>query len=144
MRGPATPVAELVLCETCRRAPVDPARPTTDGAELAELVRVAIASRSASFPVRLTRTRCLWACARSCAVHVRAPGKPGYVLSELEPTAQDAEGLVEYARLYAASPDGAVPFKTWPDAVRGHFLCRIPAVPLPPSPPDSEEEQEQQ
>jgi len=75
-----------------------------------------------------SRARCLWACGRSCTVHVRAPGKPGYVLCELEPTTASAEGLVEYARLYALSAEGAVPFKTWPAAVRGHFLCRIPAV----------------
>jgi len=116
-----------VLCETCRRAPADPTRPS-DGAQLAGLVAQALAAYGGALPVRVSRTRCLWACKRSCTAHVRARGKPGYVLCELEPTAASAQGLIEYARLYAESPDGAVPFKTWPDAVRGHFLCRIPPV----------------
>jgi predicted metal-binding protein len=116
--APGTPVAELVLCETCRRKPSDPSR-AADGAALAERVAEVLAAREPGLPVRVARARCLWACGRSCTVHVRAPGKPGYVLCELEPTTASAEGLVEYARLYALSAEGAVPFKTWPAAVRG-------------------------
>ena len=62
-------------------------------------------------------------------MHVRAPSKPGYVLCELPPTAESARALLDYAALYAASSDGAVPYRTWPAPLRGHFLCRVPANP---------------
>jgi len=76
--------------------------------------------------VTLSSVRCLWACKRSCAVHLRSPGRPGYVLVELEPTAETAHALLDYATMLADSADGSVPFKQWPQPLRGHFLCRLP------------------
>lgn len=76
--------------------------------------------------ITLSSVRCLWACKRSCAVHLRAPGRAGYVLVELAPTAESARALLDYAAMYSDSVDGGVPFKQWPQPLRGHFLCRIP------------------
>jgi predicted metal-binding protein len=122
------PKVELIACETCGGSAEREAHGTTRGERLiAELTRVHEEAPSA---VTLTRVRCLWACSRSCAVHVRAPGRPGYVLCGFEPTEESARGLLAWAAQYAASSDGAVPFKQWPAAVRGHFLCRIPATPI--------------
>jgi hypothetical protein len=59
---------------------------------------------------------------------LRSSGRVGYVLVELEPTEQSARALLDYASLYLQTTDGAVPFKTWPHALRGHFHCRIPAL----------------
>jgi predicted metal-binding protein len=118
---------ELIACETCgasERATHGSAR----GERLIERLRAALASRADGLDVALSSTRCLWACQRSCAVHVRSPGRAGYVLCELEPSAASAAALLEYVAMYARSADGAVPFKQWPDALRGHFLCRIPAT----------------
>ena len=46
----------------------------------------------------------------------------------LEPTELSATALLDYAVLYAASEDGAVPYKQWPPALKGHFLCRFPCA----------------
>jgi predicted metal-binding protein len=68
-------------------------------------------------------------------VHVRslAPEltRVGYVIASLEPSEGAARALLDYANLYAGTTDGAVPFKQWPQALRGHFLCRIPGAVTP-------------
>jgi hypothetical protein len=64
-------------------------------------------------------------------VLLRSPGRPGYVIAELEPSDGVACALLDYAVLYARAPEGSVPYKTWPSLLKGHFLCRIP----PESPP---------
>jgi predicted metal-binding protein len=88
---------------------------------------------SAGVTLSLSSVRCLWACKRSCAVHLRAAERAGYVLVELEPTEQTARALLDYAKLVGQSSDGSVPFKQWPDPLRGHFLCRLPAMPSQPA-----------
>jgi predicted metal-binding protein len=118
------PVIELIACETCGGSERDAAG-RSRGQQLLELLR------TASDPARdraltLSSTACLWACSRSCAVHLRGAGRVGYVLCELAPEPAHATALLEYAAQYAASSDGCVPYRQWPEPLRGHFLCRIP------------------
>ncbi len=42
-----------------------------------------------------------------------------------------AQAIVDYARLHAASDSGQVPYRQWPEGVKGHFVTRHP--PLPPA-----------
>jgi len=114
---------ELIACVTCGSAERE-----THGTTAGERLFAELLARAEPGPVRVTSVRCLWACSRSCAVHLRAEGRPGYVLCELSPTGESAEALLDYAALYARSSDGAVPYKQWPAALRGHFLCRLPAT----------------
>ncbi len=118
---------ELIACETCGSAERE-SHGSTRGERLLGALRAALGARPERTDVTLSATRCLWACQRSCAVHLRGPGRAGYVLCELEPSAASAEALLEYAALYARSADGAVPYRQWPAALRGHFLCRTPPV----------------
>jgi predicted metal-binding protein len=121
--------AELVACETCGgKAQLDAAG-RTRGEQLIAQLRAelrAAQARGAELPVDVSSVRCLWACTRSCAVAVRSPTRVGYVIASLEPTEVSAAALLDYAALYAASEDGAVPYKQWPPALKGHFLCRFP------------------
>ncbi len=96
--------------------------------ELARRHRDGAPGTDAGAGISVTSVRCLWACKRSCAVMLRSSGRAGYVLVELEPTEESAGALLDYASLYLQTADGAVPFKTWPNALRGHFHCRIPAL----------------
>lgn len=114
--------AELIVCSTCGGSERDD-QGRTRGEQLLAQIEAACTAHP---EVTASSVRCLWACANRCAVHLRSTGRLGYVLGRLEPTSETAHGLVDYASRYAASPDGAVPFKQWPAAVRGHFLCRIP------------------
>ena len=128
----SSPRAQLVACNTCGGAQRE-----TDGRSrgehLIERLEQELARRGADgafilLGVSVTSVRCLWACKRSCAVMLRSSGRVGYVLVELEPTEESARALLDYASLYLQTADGAVPFKTWPNALRGHFHCRIPAL----------------
>jgi predicted metal-binding protein len=113
---------ELLACESCGSADRDE-RGLTRGQRLIDQLRVLPSE------IKVTRTRCLWNCQRSCSVHVRGTGRSSYVIGDLDPSPEMAQALLEWTALYAASADGAVPFKTWPPRMRGHFVCRIPAPP---------------
>ena len=114
---------ELIACATCGGADRDE-HGQTRGERLRSLLDAC--AGDADSGVTLSSVRCLWACKRSCAVHLRSPGRAGYVLVELTPTAETARALLDYAALYAESVDGGVPFKQWPQPLKGHFMCRIP------------------
>ena len=114
---------ELIACATCGGADRDE-HGQTRGERLLRQLDASVTEADTS--VTLSSVRCLWACKRSCAVHLRSPGRAGYVLVELTPTAETARALLDYAALYGESVDGGVPFKQWPQPLRGHFMCRIP------------------
>ncbi|USI72555.1 DUF1636 domain-containing protein [Sphingomonas morindae] len=122
----------LVVCGTCRHA-ADMREDETGqrgGARLAEALEAAQAADPRNDGIVVERMNCLFACAAHCAVHLRAPGKIGYVLGRFTPDAEAAEALLAFARAYAASAEGRVPFRAWPAGVKGHFLARVPPAGL--------------
>lgn len=117
----------ITVCDTCKRPDwAERGEDTTDGARLAALVE-ARAARAANVVVR--RQSCLMGCDHGCNVAVQAAGKLTYVLGGFEPREDAAEGIVEYAGRHAEADTGQVPFRQWPQAVKGHFVARIPALP---------------
>ncbi|WP_366108373.1 DUF1636 family protein [uncultured Brevundimonas sp.] len=42
------------------------------------------------------------------------------------PPPESAQALVEFARHSDQSSEGIIPYKDWPEGVKGHFLVRIP------------------
>lgn len=116
--------AEIVACVTCGGAAREPDG-RTRGEHLLERLQRERAARG-DIGIDVDAVRCLWACKRSCAVLLRSPGRPGYVIVELEPSDVTAAALLDYAVLYTRAPDGAVPYKAWPGLLKGHFLCRLP------------------
>lgn len=117
----------ITICDTCKRdgwdAEVDP---QTDGEKLAALIEAAAASVPG---VRTRRHSCLMGCQHGCNVAIQAKGKLTYVLGRFEPIEEAAEGIAAYARAHSASDTGQVPFREWPQAVKGHFVSRIPVPP---------------
>jgi predicted metal-binding protein len=84
--------------------------------------------------IKTRRVSCTMGCARACNVIVQGTNedgvaKIGYSLGSFEGTPADASALVEYAALHATSDTGQVPFRTWPQGVKGHFVSRH--LPLP-------------
>jgi len=113
---------EVIACATCGSSERD-TEGRTQGERLVSLLSLA---RGDDRRITVESVRCLWACANRCAVHLRSSGRVGYVLGRLEPTAEVAQAVIDYARRYGESDDGAVPFKQWPLPIKGHFLCRLP------------------
>ena len=123
--GPA-----VVACNSCRHpaAARDGAGavPRRSGALLVDALRDAQARDPAFAGIAVQEMPCLFACQDFCTIHLRAPAKVGYVLGRFEPTEDAARAILDYAKLYGESAFGQVPFKQWPQGVKGHFITRTP------------------
>ncbi len=117
----------ITICDTCKREGwAESGAELTDGEALAQLVEAA----ADGVPnLRTRRVSCLMGCAHGCNVAVQGLGKLNYTLGTFTPDAEAAQGIVEWAALHADSPTGQVPYKTWPQAVKGHFVTRHPPLP---------------
>jgi len=117
-----TPVSDgpaVVACNSCRSS-------AGSGARLVAALR-AMQARDPRFSgIAVQEMPCLFACSEGCTIHIRAPGKIGYVLGRFTPDADAARAILEYSAHHAASEDGAVPFELWPEGVKGHFITRTP------------------
>ncbi|MAM63722.1 DUF1636 domain-containing protein [Maritimibacter sp. UBA3975] len=116
----------ITICDTCKRDDwAAKGIERTDGQVLADLVEAAAADTG----LNVRRTSCLMGCDHSCNVAVQASGKLCYTLGRFEPTEEAAQGIVDWAVLHADSATGQVPYRTWPVAVKGHFVTRHPPLP---------------
>ncbi len=117
----------ITVCDTCKREGWDTGDMTqTDGEILAAQVESAAAGRP---NLRTRRVSCLMGCKHGCNVTIQANGKLNYTLGRFEPDAESAAGIVGYAALHAESETGQVPYRDWPQAIKGHFVTRH--APLP-------------
>ncbi|MEL6607971.1 MAG: DUF1636 domain-containing protein [Pseudomonadota bacterium] len=114
----------ITICDTCKREGW--LAGDTDGEKLAALVE---AAAEGAADVRTRRMSCTMGCSRACNVTLQAEGKLAYTLGEFEPTQDAAEALVEYATKHAASDTGQVPYREWPQGVKGHFVTRMAPIP---------------
>lgn len=116
----------ITVCDTCNYSVEDKLfNDKTGGEILAEHVE-RVANEVEDVTVR--RQSCLMGCERHCNVAVQADGKLTYVLGKFTPDANSAEAIVEYASHHSKSETGVVPFKQWPQGVKGHFVARIPPI----------------
>lgn len=119
--------AAIVVCNTCR---LDKDRRENEegkrgGMLLAEAIRQEAANRPRG-DIRIEDMPCLFACSNWCTIHLRAEGKISYVLGGFEPTAEAANAILDYFEHYLDSEEGVVPFRDWPQGVKGHFITRSP------------------
>jgi predicted metal-binding protein len=115
---------EIVVCTTCRFAPDQPHGP--DGRTGGQTLLVQLRKLAAG--VKISEQACLWGCNRPCNVFMRDSERFCYFAGGFAPTAQSAEAILAWFALHGATVDGQVPFRTWPDAMRGHFVARVPPV----------------
>ena len=116
----------ITICDTCKRDDWDEAtderRP---GEDLAERVERQAAGRD----VKTRRVSCLMGCTHGCNVAIQAAGKLNYTLGRFTPDDASAAAIVDYAEMHAQSETGQVPFRQWPQGVKGHFVTRHPPLP---------------
>lgn len=125
---PAAEGPSLVVCSTCRFSAEEreDAEGVRGGARLADAVRTAARGDARVAELAIEEMPCLFNCTQHCSIHIRAPGKMGYVLGRFEPTAESGQAIVDYLAEYLQSEEGVVPFKRWPQGVKGHFIVRTP------------------
>jgi predicted metal-binding protein len=125
---PAPSGPSVIACSSCRHS----AEEQTDengrrgGARLVEALREVQTTDPRYAAIAVEEMACLFACAQHCTVHLRAPGKVGYVLGRFSPDAEAARSILDYALAHAASEEGSVPYRQWPEGVKGHFIVRVP------------------
>lgn len=117
--GPA-----VVVCNTCRLSAEE--RETPDGVRGGAVLAAALREAADGTGVAIQEMPCLFNCTQHCSIHLRAPGKISYVLGRFKPTAEAAQAIIDYAVAYAASEEGVVPYRQWPEGVKGHFIVRVP------------------
>lgn len=116
----------ITVCTTCRNAShrddksVDP-----DGEAFLDAVRTAVSGHN---DLAVRGVACLMGCNQGCNVAISENGKMSYVLGRFDGTDEDAAAVVEYASQHAAQETGVVPFRSWPQGVKGHFIARIPPL----------------
>jgi predicted metal-binding protein len=117
----------ITICDTCKRDDWDAASGNpTDGEIFAEMIEAAAENAP---NVRTRRVSCLMGCKNACNVTIQNPAKLSYTLGQFDPEVDAAEGIVTYATAHAASPLGQVPYREWPQAIKGHFVTRHPPIP---------------
>lgn len=116
----------IFVCDTCAFARGEKIGP--DGQTGGEILAAEVERLAEGSGLEVRRQACLMGCDRHCNTAISAPGKLTYVLGMFTPTEASARGVVEYAKLHADSETGRVPFKQWPQEVKGHFVARIPAL----------------
>lgn len=116
----------ITICDTCKREDwAESGKQKSDGEVLAALIESAAEGR-----VQTRRVSCLMGCSHGCNIAIQSDGKLAYTLGRFEPSRKDAQAIVDYAALHQESDTGQVPYRTWPEGVKGHFITRHP--PLPP------------
>jgi predicted metal-binding protein len=116
------PSTTIYVCTTCRHAtePPEP-RDERSGARLHEAV-IAAAADAPDLEVR--GIECLSVCKRPVTVGFAGAGKWTYVYGDFAP--ESAASLIECARLFAATPDGLIPWKERPEALKRGVVARLP------------------
>jgi len=116
----------ITICDTCKREGWDAeAGDPTDG----ELLAALIEERAAQTDIKTRRVSCLMGCDNGCNVAIQADGKLCYTLGNFEVSEEAAQGVVDYAKSHAESESGQVPYRNWPQAVKGHFITRHHPLP---------------
>ena len=119
--------AVLFVCDSCRFTKAD--REAADGRRGGEMLACHLEALAADDPlIEVRRHTCLMGCDHHCNVALAARGRFTYVMGSFAPDAGAAEAILAFARLYAQSPTGQVPYRQWPVGVKGHFVSRVPAL----------------
>lgn len=128
MLKPVSDGPAVVACSTCRWSATERNGPdgVSGGATLAAALRRVQASDPGYAGIAVQDMPCLFACGDACTVHLRGDGRIGYVMGRFSADEAAARAILDFARAYADSRTGQVPYREWPDGVKGHFLTRMP------------------
>lgn len=120
------PVTTVMVCITCRAAG-DPPGLSPRGPALAAAARSALGTAS---DVRVLTIRCLANCSRGLSAALRREGAWTYIFGHLEGE-RDGAALIDGARLFSVAPDGLLPWRGRPEALKRGLIARIPPLDFP-------------
>jgi predicted metal-binding protein len=117
----------LVICNSCRfpdgRKIGDDGR--SGGQTLLDAMSEVLRGQQRT-DVRVVSQTCLWNCTQSCSVVFRDSDRYSYVTGRHEPSLAQASAILEWFDVHGQTAKGEVPFRQWPQAMKGHFIARMP------------------
>ena len=118
----------IYVCETCRYSVEEAVdeEGRSGGQILHDKIKSLAEKSTLADQFEIRTTRCLMGCDHHCNLHFRAPEKICYVVGKFAPSDESAEAVIDYFEKYLRSETGQVPYKTWPQGIKGHFISRIP------------------
>ena len=115
----------VIVCKSCRytvEEKVD-GQGITGGERLAEHLEKALEGRD---DITIQKQDCLWACSQHCNVVMSDTERFSYLAGRFEPKQEAADAIVEWFDKHGTSKTGQVPFREWPQEMKGHFIARLP------------------
>lgn len=115
----------IIVCQTCKFSAQckTGADGKTGGQHLTQHLETILAGRS---DVVIQKQDCLWACSDHCNVILSDTERFSYLAGRFEPGEPAARAIVAWFDRHGESTTGLVPFREWPEEMRGHFIARIP------------------
>src|SRR5258708_18795118 len=111
----------VYVCITCKHAGEPDSEPRPGA-----LLAAATERAAAGTEVNVRRLRCLANCTRGPSAAMRCNGSWTYVFGQLDVVCGPA--LVEGARLLAKAPDGLMPWRGRPEALKRGLIARVPPI----------------
>ena len=122
---PENPLPVIYVCTTCKRQGQQNAEPESEprpGALLADATERAADGTD----VIVRRLRCLANCTRGPSAALRCNGSWTYVFGGLD--VDNAQALVDGAKLLATASDGILPWRGRPDILKRGLIARVPPI----------------
>jgi predicted metal-binding protein len=110
------------ICTTCRLGdePLEPKEARSGARLYRELCERGVHENFEIIPVE-----CLSVCKRPVTIGFSAPGKWSYIYGDFPPESS-ADMILSAAQLYADAPEGLIPWRERPDAIKRGVIARIP------------------
>jgi predicted metal-binding protein len=115
----ANPIT-IFVCVTCRGG-----KPLDLVPVPGEVLAAATARAAEGTGIAVRPVHCLANCNRGLSAAVRRDGAWTYVFGNLDPSG-GAVALIDGAKLFAAAPDGLMPWRGRPDALKRGLVARTP------------------